>query len=84
MNVDSFFKCAMCVEVKYAKKSFKLITSRQAELLTLVHSKLTDFKNTGSKGEKRYYITFTDDRFRYTKVYVLRLKNEAEEMCLKY
>ena len=53
-------------------------------MLELVHSDLTDFKNTASKGEKMHCITFVDDCSRYTKVYLLRSKNEAEEMFLKY
>jgi len=74
MNVDNFSKCSVCIEAKYAKKSFKPITSRQTELLELVHSNLADFKNTINKGRTRYYITFVDDCSRYTKVYLLRFK----------
>ena len=84
VNVDDVSKCSMCVEAKYAKKSFKLVTSRQSTLLELVHSDLANFKNTASKGGKRYYITFVDDCSRYTKVYLLRSKNVAEEIFLKY
>jgi len=29
VNVDNVSKCSVCVEAKYAKKPFKLITSRQ-------------------------------------------------------
>jgi len=53
-------------------------------LLELVHSDVADFKNTASKGGKRYHNIFVDDRSRYTKVYLLRSKNEAEEIFLKY
>jgi len=37
-----------------------------------------------SQGGKRYYITFVDEHFRYSEVYLLRLKDEAEEMLIKY
>jgi len=65
-------------------KILKLVTSRQTELLEQVHSNLADFKNTSSKGGKRYYITFKEDFSRDTKVYLLRPKNEVEEIFLKY
>jgi len=52
--------------------------------LELVHSDLVDFKNTMSKAGKKWYIIFVDDYFRYTKVYLLKSKDEAEEMFLKY
>jgi len=37
-----------------------------------------------SKGGKKWYITFVHDFSKYTKVYLLKSKNEAEEMFLKY
>ena len=48
------------------------------------HSDLADFKNTISKVGKKWYITFVDDFSRYIKVYLLKSKDEAEEMFLKY
>ena len=77
-------KCGICVEAKHCKKPFKPVLSRQTELLELVHSDLADFKNTESRDGKRYYITFVDDHSRYTKVYLLRTKDEAENMFLIY
>lgn len=75
--VDDFTKCSVCIEAKYAKKPFKLVTSRKTTLLELVHSDLADFKNIASKGGKRYYITLVDDCFRHTKVYLLRSKKRG-------
>ena len=77
-------KCDICVEAKFAKKPLKSITTRKTELLELVYSDLADFKNTVSKGGKKWYITFVDDYSRYTKVYLLKSKDETEEMFLKY
>ena len=37
-----------------------------------------------SKDRKKWYVTFVDDCSRYTKVYLLKFKDEAEEMFLKY
>ncbi|XP_070045426.1 uncharacterized protein [Nicotiana tomentosiformis] len=45
---------------------------------------LADFKNTINKGGKKYYITFVDDFSRYTKIYLLKSKDEAKNMFLKY
>ena len=53
-------------------------------MLKLVHSDLADFKNIMSEEGKKWLITFVDDFSRYTKVYLLKSKNEAKEMFLKY
>ncbi|XP_070007571.1 uncharacterized protein LOC142165387 [Nicotiana tabacum] len=71
---------ARVMESKHTKKPFKNVTSRKTELLELVHSDLTDFKNTVSKGGKKYYITFADDFSRYTKNFfehIFPLKNNV-------
>ncbi|KAL0313642.1 UNVERIFIED_CONTAM: Retrovirus-related Pol polyprotein from transposon TNT 1-94 [Sesamum radiatum] len=83
-EADKCSKCSVCVESKFVRKPFKPVTQRCTELLELIHSDLADFKNTLSKGGKRYYISFVDDYSRYTKIYLLRNKDEATEMFLKY
>jgi len=82
-NTGNCSKCVVCVEAKFATKTFKYITSRMSELLELVHLDLIDFKNTMSKGGKKCYITFVDDFSTYTKLYLLKSKDEAEKMFLK-
>ncbi|GJT38896.1 ty1-copia retrotransposon protein [Tanacetum coccineum] len=84
VDAKEFSKCPICVEAKHAKKSFKNVAYKSTQLLELIHSDLADFKNTMSKGGKKYYITFVDDYSRYTKVYLIRSKDEAEEMFLKF
>jgi len=84
VNTENYSKCPECVEAKFATKPFKSVTTRKTYLLELVHSDLADFKNTMSKGEKKLYITFVDDYSRYTKVYLLKSKDEDEEIFLKY
>ena len=37
-----------------------------------------------TRGSKRFYMTFIDDYSRYTRVYLLRNKNEAREAFIKY
>jgi len=84
VNTGNCSKCHLCVEVKFAKQAFKSVTARKTELLELVHLNLADFKNTISKGGKKWYITFVDDYSRYINVYLFKFKDEAKEMPLKY
>lgn len=77
-------KCPTCVEAKYSKKPFKQVTKRSTSLLELVLSDLADFRNCASRGGKYYYISFVDDFSRYTKIYLLTTKSEAESAFLKY
>ncbi|GKA62780.1 retrovirus-related pol polyprotein from transposon TNT 1-94 [Tanacetum coccineum] len=83
VDAKEFSKCPICVEAKHAKKSFKNVAYKSTQFC-IIHSDLADFKNTMSKGGKKYYITFMDDYSRYTKVYLFRSKDEAEEMFLKF
>ncbi|CAN1845367.1 Retrovirus-related Pol polyprotein from transposon TNT 1-94, partial [Linum perenne] len=82
-NID-LPKCHVCVEAKFNKKPFKTVNKRASCLLELIHSDLADFKGIESKGGKNYYITFVDDYSRYTKVYLLRTKDEAEHKFIAY
>ena len=43
-----------------------------------------DLKQTRTRGGKKYYVTFIDDFSRYTKLYLLRSKDEAYNMFLLY
>ena len=83
-NIENCFKCPVCVEANFAKKPFKLIATMKTELLELVQLDLINFNNTMSNGGKKWYITFVDDCSRYTKVYLLKAKDEVEEKFLKY
>lgn len=79
-----FSKCEICVEAKFAKKPFKSVTNKTTELLELIHTDLADFRNTESRGGKKYYITFVDDHSKFTRVYLLKTKDEAEKMFMIY
>ena len=80
----SFDKCEICVEAKHPKKCFNKNVVRTSKLLELIHSDLGDFRSTMSRGGKHYYITFVDDYSRYTRVYLLKSKDEAEEKFMIY
>ena len=61
-------ECEICVEVKLAKKNW---------ITYLVHFDLGDFKSTIGRGGKQFYMTFLDNYFKYTRVFLLREKDEV-------
>ena len=83
LYLENLGKCEVCVESKTKKKSCKSV-ERELELLSLIHSDLGDLKNTITRGGKRFYITFIDDYLRYTRVYLLRTKDEAMDAFINY
>ncbi|GJR58703.1 zinc finger, CCHC-type containing protein [Tanacetum coccineum] len=52
---------------------------RQSEILELVHSDICELNGQLTRGGNRYFITFIDDCFRYTYVYLLKSKDQAFE-----
>ena len=86
LNIDigNCSKMMFVLKQNLLKKPFKSITARKIELLEHVHSDLADFTNTISKGEKKWHIIFVDDFSKYTKVYLLKSKDEAKKIFLKY
>ncbi|KAL0560737.1 hypothetical protein IC582_001150 [Cucumis melo] len=77
-------KCLVCVESKFTKKPFKLVKSKTTDLLELIYSVLADFKNTTSRGGINYYISFVDDFSKFTKIYLIKTKDEVGSMFLKF
>lgn len=84
LDLHNLSKCEICVEAKYPKKPFKCVEHRKTELLELIHSDLANFHNTISRGGKKYYMSFVDDYSRYTRIYLLKSKDEAADIFLKY
>ena len=58
--------------------------TRETKLLELIHSNLGDLKQIMTKGGKKFYVTFLDDCSKFTRVYLLRNKDEAFDMFLNY
>ena len=83
LSLENNGKCEVCVESKTTKKSCKHV-EKGSELLSLIHSDLGDLKNTMIRDSKRFYITFVDDYSRYTRVYILRNKDEVMDAFIKY
>ena len=56
----------------------------ETKLFLLIHYDLRDLKQTMTIGGKKFYVTFIDDYSRFTRVYLLRNKDEAFDMSLSY
>ena len=82
---DPFF-CESCVYAKATRKSIP--KAREGERAKVfageVHSDLWGPAPVETKGKKRYYITFTDDKTRLTTIYLLAKKNDAFESYKDY
>ena len=84
-NIDylGLSACQICATFKLTRKKCGSVT-RETKLLELIHSDLGDLKQIMTRGGKKFYVTFTDDYSRFTKVYLLRYKDEAFNMFLSY
>ena len=84
-NIDysSLSKYQICSTSKLTKKTFGSV-SRETKLLELIHYDLGGLKQTMTRGGKKYYVTFIADYYRFTRVYLLRNKDEAFDMFLSY
>ena len=84
-NIDylGLSKCQICVTSKQTKKTCGSVTG-ETKLLELIHSNLGDLKQTMTRGGKKFYVTFIDDYSKFTRVYLLRNKDEAFDMFLSY
>ena len=58
--------------------------SKGTKLLELIHSDVGDLKLIITTRGKKFYVTFIDDYSRFTRVYLLRNKDEAFDMFLSY
>ena len=82
---DPFF-CESCVYAKATRKSIpnEREGNRATSFAEEVHSDLWGPAPVETKGKKRYYITFTDDKTRLTNIYLLAKKNDAFESYKDY
>ena len=84
-NVDysGLSKCQICATSKLTRKACGSVT-RETKLLEFIHSDLGDLKQTMTRGDNKFYVTFIDDYSRFTRVYLLRNKDEVFHMFLSY
>ncbi|UYV67624.1 hypothetical protein LAZ67_5001398 [Cordylochernes scorpioides] len=84
-NCSHSTDCVQCIQGKLTETPFPKKTEyRATETLQLVHSDICGPLPTNSLSGKRYFITFTDDYSRYTKIYLLKGKDEAYEKIKDY
>ncbi|GJT65606.1 zinc finger, CCHC-type containing protein, partial [Tanacetum coccineum] len=69
-------KCKTYMLTKITKKPFQNV-KHKTEVLELIHSDLCDLHATPSLGNKKYFVTFIDDVYRFCYVYLLHSKDEA-------
>src|ERR1700678_2281432 len=80
------FFCASCVYAKATRKPApKMRESERADVFGgEVHSDLWGKAPVESRGGKKYYVTFIDDKTRLTHLYLLEKKDEAAKCYKQY
>nr|GEW69960.1 zinc finger, CCHC-type [Tanacetum cinerariifolium] len=63
INMDTE-KCKTCMLTKITKKPFQNV-KRETKVLELIHNDLCDLHATPSLGNKKYFVTFIDDAYRF-------------------
>ena len=76
LSMNKFEKCEFCSHAKITKTSHKSIL-KEFEPLDLIHFDLCEFDGITTRGSKIYFITFIDDCFEFTFIYLLKNKSEA-------
>lgn len=82
-GVDSFNErnlplCEACLHGKQHREKFpKLGATRANDLLEIIHSDLCGPLQTATHSGAKYFLTFIDDKSRYTYVYLLKHKDEV-------
>ena len=76
--------CETCVGGKHHCSPFISSTSQTTEVLELVHSDVCGKMREKSLGGGEYFLTFTDDRSRYTWVYILKTKDQVFDCFLTW
>lgn len=80
--IQSWITISICIESKIYQEPH--IGRRNGELLKLMHSDLGYLKNTMNRWGKFYYVIFVDDYSKFTELYLLRTKDEADDEFIKY
>ena len=83
IDYSGLSKFQICATSKLTRKTCVSL-SRETKLLELIHSDLGDLRQTMTRGGKKFYVSFIDDYSRFTRVYLLRNKDEAFDMFLSY
>ena len=77
--------CTCCLKGKQHKVKFsKVGATRAQELLGIIHSDICGPLRTSTFSECMYFLTFIDDKSRYTKVYLLTHKSKDLQKFQEY
>jgi len=77
--------CEPCVEGKMSRKPFpKAVNSKANDVLDLVYSDVCGPMNTETLGGARYFVSFTDDYSRCSRVYFMREKGEVMKKFIEF
>lgn len=77
-------ECTVCSKAKIHSLPFKPATTRASELLELAHTDIRGPERTESLGGSKYFVTFIDDKTRYTEVIMLKKRSEVTEVFKRY
>ena len=76
--------CETCVGGKHHRTPFNSSKTQSTELLELVHSDVCGKISEKSLGGAQYFLTFTDDKSRYSWVYILHSKDQVFDRFLEW
>ena len=76
-------RCETCELGKTKRQPFPKSDSRAVKVLDLIHTDVGEMQ-TRSLGGNKYFITFIDDRSRYSEVYPMKKKSESLEKFKLY
>ena len=76
--------CESCIEGKQHRTSFDASDRQTGDLLELVHSDVCSKISETSIGGAQYFLTFTDDKSRYSWVYILKTKVQVFERFVEW
>ncbi|KAF1328946.1 Gag-pol polyprotein, partial [Globisporangium splendens] len=84
-SVSKWELCGGCALGKQTRVSFQSTTPERAKnVLDVVHSDVCGPMQTSTFSDKRYFVTFIDDKSRFCVVFLLRSKSEALDKFVQF
>ncbi|KAL0276866.1 UNVERIFIED_CONTAM: hypothetical protein PYX00_004339 [Menopon gallinae] len=78
-KIEENTNCDICIRGKLCRSPFVKDTASKAKLLEIIHSDVCGPMKTESLGKSKYFVTFTDEKSRWTEVYFIRKKSQVLE-----
>ena len=78
-DFESYDTCESCLMGKMTKTPFTGHSERANDLLGLIHSDVYGPLSSNARGGFQYFITYTDDFYRYGYIYLMKHKFESFE-----